>query len=142
MAVAISALDFPRSTSLVFIRKMGMKVFAAGELKQCGARTLGFQNCGSSVVFVHERSTIQTKPFDPERGQASCRLHTHPDYSTETFVTDGIRARHIDYRSLNLDEPQGLDRFSGLAGRRIRDQQETKNSGLKKPIPEPVFRNF
>ena len=59
------ALDFPSSTSRVFIRKMGRKVLAAAALKQLGARILGFQNSGSSVAWAHDRSTMQTKPFVP-----------------------------------------------------------------------------
>src|SRR5690242_17284837 len=65
IAATISGFDFPASTSLVFIRKMGRKVFAAGGLKQWGARTLGFQNSGSSVAAPQDRSTTQRKPFVP-----------------------------------------------------------------------------
>src|ERR1700676_1206452 len=61
----ICAFDFPASTSLVFFRKMGRNVLEAAGLKQCGARTLGLQNSGSSVGFTQERSTMQTKPFAP-----------------------------------------------------------------------------
>src|SRR5580692_10127697 len=63
VAARICALDFPASTRLVFIRKMGRNVLEAAGLKQFGARTLAFQNSGSSVDFAQERSTMQTKPF-------------------------------------------------------------------------------
>jgi hypothetical protein len=50
---------------LVFFRKMGRNVLEAAGLKQFGARILGFQNSGSSVGFAQDRSTMQTKPFEP-----------------------------------------------------------------------------
>jgi len=65
IAAAISVCDLPDSTSLVFIKKKGRELLAAAALKQWGARTLGFQNCASSVVLAHERSTMQTNPLDP-----------------------------------------------------------------------------
>src|SRR5580704_14526689 len=65
VAARISAFDFPSSASFVFIRKMGTKVLAATELKQMGARTLGFQKFGSSVEAPHDRSTRQRKPLVP-----------------------------------------------------------------------------
>src|SRR5579863_8385028 len=65
VALTISILDLPAITNLVFIRKMGTNVLAAGGLKQIGDRTLGFQNSGSSVSAPHARSTRQRKPFLP-----------------------------------------------------------------------------
>src|SRR5215475_3188515 len=65
MAWTSSCLDFPASTSFVFIKKMGANVFAAGGLKQMGERTLGFQKSGSSVAAPQDRSTRQRKPFVP-----------------------------------------------------------------------------
>src|SRR5579862_4053391 len=65
VASTISVFDLPAITNLVFIRKMGTKVFAAGGLKQIGERTLGFQNSASSVEAPHDRSTRQRKPFVP-----------------------------------------------------------------------------
>src|SRR5579864_5858460 len=65
VASMISVLDFPVTTSLVFIKKIGAKVLAAAGLKQMGERTLGFQNSASSVAAPHDRSTRQRKPFVP-----------------------------------------------------------------------------
>src|SRR5215472_5274691 len=65
MARTISAFDFPPNASLVFIRKRGKKLRAAGGLKQMGERTLGFQNSGSLVAAPQDRSTRQTKPLPP-----------------------------------------------------------------------------
>src|SRR5215475_5635660 len=55
----------PDSTHLVRSRYWGSSVRAAGELKQFGARSLGFQKSGSSKPAAQERSTKQTKPFLP-----------------------------------------------------------------------------
>src|SRR5271170_7035063 len=65
VACRTSSFDFPASTNLVFIRKIGTKVLVAAALKQCGARNLGFQKFGLSVAAPQPRSTRHMKPFLP-----------------------------------------------------------------------------
>src|SRR3984957_17619412 len=65
VACRISSFDFPVSTNLVFIRKIGTKVLVAAELKQCGARNLGLQKFSLSVGAPQRRSTRHMKPFLP-----------------------------------------------------------------------------
>src|SRR5215471_4340545 len=61
----ICSLVAPASTHSVSLRYRGSSVRAATGLKQFGARSLGFQNSGSSKPAAQERSTKQTKPFLP-----------------------------------------------------------------------------
>src|SRR5450432_645437 len=63
--VFISCLLTPANTHSVRLTYCGSTVRTAGGLKQFGARSFGFQNCGSSKPASQERSTKQTKPFLP-----------------------------------------------------------------------------
>jgi len=62
-ASAIWSLDREANITVVFLRVSGTWDRAASAFKQIGARNLGFQKSGSSVPAVHDRHTIQTKPF-------------------------------------------------------------------------------
>src|SRR6185437_7406580 len=75
---------------------MGAKVLAAAGLKQIGARTLGFQNSGSSVAAPHPRSTTQRKPFVPFTAVAypPCR-NTITSAPSEMDLGAPLRARAI-----------------------------------------------
>src|SRR6185437_3969483 len=55
---------------------------AAAGLKHCGTRTLGFQNSAELNGAIHDRSTIQTKPFFP---WAAVSYPRHP--RTRTFAS-------------------------------------------------------
>jgi hypothetical protein len=61
----ICSLDFPAKIISVFRMTIGKLDRAAGGLKHIGARSFGFQKSGSSAPAVHDRWTIQTKPFVP-----------------------------------------------------------------------------
>src|SRR5580704_3839371 len=92
----ISVFDFPASTSLVFIRKMGTTVLAAGGLKQMGARTLGFQKSRLSVAAPQDRSTRQTKPLVPLTVVANpSRPSTMTSAASEMGAGAAVRARAI-----------------------------------------------
>jgi hypothetical protein len=89
-------LDFPANTSLVFIKNVGTKVLAAAGLKQMGARTLGFQNSGSSVAAPQDRSTMHKKPFVPFTAVAyPCGPSTITSAASEIDGGAAVRASAI-----------------------------------------------
>src|SRR5580700_8378900 len=109
VAWTISVFDFPASSSLVFIRKMGKKVLAAGGLKQMGARTLGFQNSGSLVAAPHDRSTRQRKPLVPFTAVAyPSRPSTITSAASEMDAGAAVRASAIsEFWSGSKYRPRG-----------------------------------
>src|SRR5260221_11383204 len=70
----ICCLLVPARTHSVRARYCGRTLRTAAGLKQFGARTLGFQNSGSSNPAAHDRSTKQVKPFVPLLAISYARL--------------------------------------------------------------------
>src|SRR5277367_2452835 len=92
----ICALDSPANTNSVLLKVSGKIDFTAAGLKQMGPRIFGFQNCGKSNWDIHDRSTIQTKPFLPATAVSyPCRPSTITSASAEIEGGAALRAMAI-----------------------------------------------
>src|SRR5262249_47156446 len=99
----ICCLVAPAKTHSLRLRYWGSSVRAAGGLKQFGARSLGFQNSGSSKPAAHERSTKQTKPFFPFTAVSYPRLpSTSTRASPEMDGGEALRASAISSSRLAM----------------------------------------
>ena len=69
---------------------------AAGELKQTGERSLGFQKSGSSLPAAQERHTMHTNPFLPFTAISyPCRPRIMTSASREMDSGAALRAKAI-----------------------------------------------
>src|SRR5215469_8111034 len=87
MLSIIWVFDSPANTISVRLNVRGRMDRAAAGLKQSGTRTLGLQNSVELNGFIHDRSTIQTKPFFPSMAVSYPR---HP--RTRIFASLDIAA--------------------------------------------------